>query len=192
MDVINSSYFNHSALTQLCTSFRSDPVVPSVQLGELFTAVFYKKLQVEIKKLGFIVQRKPFQYSYASAPVPTLLDEFFSSPSFLRLMKSIVGKNVGGVTARTLRFGWKDYTLLHDQLVEKPGIDLIIDLAQEWNSAAGGCVRYVDGTGSYTTISPLRNSLTVVQRRKGVQRFVQYVNHRSGTLQRHLILGCLD
>ena len=79
--------------------------------------------------------------------------------------------------------------MLNDEIVEKPGIDAIIDFADGWRHEAGGSVVYVDGTGDFFKIPPSGNTLTLIERKKGAQKFVQYLNHYSNGKKRYFILG---
>ena len=71
-------------------------------------------------------------------------------------------------------------------------VDIIIDFTQEWDGSYGGAVVYADGSGEFHKIVIAENTLTITQRKEGVQKFVQYVNHFSGKKNRVLFLGTLQ
>lgn len=190
MAVINSLYTRSVTLRKIREAF--DGPVPSVQLQQFFTEEFYEKIVSEVNGTPFQKAVQPLQYSYARADGPSGLHSFFSSLEWKDFWFSLTGKKTDSPTLALYEFGWKDYTLLHDALVEKPGFDVIVDFTFDWNPDAGGAVRYVDGSGEFTTIACASNSLTIVRRNKNVQRFVQYVNHYAGMKRRMFaLIQCL-
>jgi hypothetical protein len=86
-------------------------------------------------------------------------------------------------------FGHKDYTVVNDQALEKPGTDIIIDLTSTWSSEWGGSVVYVDGSGDFTKIVPEDNKLVLIMRDKKRHRFVQYVNHKAEKNKRVFLIA---
>ena len=130
-----------------------------VILRDFFTKEEYKELRNKIAELDFKKDVNIVHHSYSQAEF-SFKDDFF-----------------GNLKCKTYLFTWKDYQILHDKFVEEPGIDVIIDLTDHWNAQWGGVVTYVDGSGDYTEILPLANSVAIVKRKKGMNRFVRYVNH---------------
>ena len=85
-------------------------------------------------------------------------------------------------------FSQKDYTLLNDSYTEKPGVDIIFDLTVGWDSAWGGTITYVNGTGDALKLPVKPNSLMIIRRQKDEQRFVKYVNHLVGKRKRVFVI----
>lgn len=86
-------------------------------------------------------------------------------------------------------FAQGEYTVINDEDLEKPGMDVIIDLTEKWDESYGGAVVYVDGTGESTKVGVEGNKLIIVQRKKGEHRFVQYVNHLAKKNKRILLIA---
>jgi hypothetical protein len=99
----------------------------------------------------------------------------------MSVMNSYIHKIAGSTPKwEVWSFGSKDHTVINDEKVEKPGIDLILDVTPDWKTEWGGSVFYVDGSGQFTMIKPEENKLLIFRRDKGTHRFVQYVNHHAG------------
>ena len=118
--------------------------------------------------------------------------EFFHSAEFLSYLSEALGEEVLQLrSGSNYRFGWKDYTLLHDELVLEPGVDIILDFTAEWDPAVGGQIVYVPEEGGQMEISPSPNTLILVKRPEGMQRYIRYVNHHSGEKKRYFVLASL-
>jgi hypothetical protein len=102
-----------------------------------------------------------------------------STNKMMSAMNSYVHK-IAGATPKSWEvwsFGSKDYTVINDEKLEKPGIDLILDITPDWKAEWGGSAFYVDGSGEFTMIKPEENKLLIFRRSAGTHRFIQYVNH---------------
>ncbi len=139
-----------------------------IQLSDFLGKKSYEEFKKKINKIKLAKKVQPMCCSYDEAEIslPKDIADFI----FLILKKKIE-------KARLLCFKWKDYTILNDEVIEKPGIDVVFDLTDNWNNNAGGSIVYVDGSGEYTKIPPSGNTLIIVERKKNVQKFVKYVNH---------------
>jgi len=171
--VINEFY-----LENLETVKRTFQEEGQVVLFDFFTKDFFSLLK-KIAEKKPRPEKDPLLHSFSTVSVdlpelPFLRSLFKKQPDF-----------------RSYRFGWKDYTLLHDLDMQKPGIDIIIDLAEDWQEKWGGSVYYVDGTGNFTKMPIKANTLILVKRTSGNNRFIKYVNHLAGTRKRSLLIGSL-
>mgnify|MGYP001566330714 FL=1 len=86
---------------------------------------------------------------------------------------------------------WKDYMILNDRYVENRGIDLVIDLSEDWDDEWGGVVTYTDGSGTVYPLSLKANSVAVVERKKGMHKYIQYVNHYGKDKKRVFLIATL-
>ena len=132
------------------------------------------------------------QYSYSVPKTPKTLAQFISSKQLKNYISRIISKKIKNINGRMYRFEWKDYTLLHDKNTEKEGFDFILDFTDNWDEKADGRIIYTDGKGSYNYIPSLPNTLTIIHRKKGFQKFVQYINHYSNNSKRCLFIGLLE
>lgn len=170
------------------TAFWKDASLPSVQLGGFLSKTASLALRREIAKLSFSRDDDPINHCYEKAPVPPTLKTLFSSEEFLAFMSFIIEKKARGIDVGIFRFDAGDYALRHEEGAQEPRFDIVFDI-EGLAAGAGGSVVFVDGSGSYHAIAPSPNALTIVKRKRGVQRFVQYHNHYA--TGRHLVLGTL-
>jgi hypothetical protein len=113
---------------------------------------------------------------------------FCKSTNFVSYVTSLTGLDRPiGVFSECRRFRSGDYTLMHDNVQEEPGLDLIFSVTSspEWQDHSGGSLMYLDGQDTLLTVDPEQNKLTLVYRDDGVLRYVKYVNHQAGANERH-------
>ena len=187
--VINPIYLNKSTLSKIKEAFQADPKLPSISLHQFFKKEKYKHFQHQLKSLSYQHMYQPLTHSCSTASLPAEIAAFFNSGELRRFISTILSQKINKLTAKAYTFTWKDYTILHDQSIEKLGIEIIIDFTEEWKEQAGGALVYVDGTGDYTRIPAVGNQLILAKREKRVQKFVQYVNHYGKGKNRVLIMG---
>ena len=183
---INKAYLEQETMDKIRQKLQRGEF-PSVSLTDFFTG--YGRIKQDLPRLYFVEERKLTSHSYGYAVVPPSLQKLFRSQEFKHFLAQVLEKEVINTTALAYRFGWKDYTILHDEQQEEPGIDLIIDFTDEWDERAGGKIRYKDQEGNFISLPVGGNILMIVRREKGVQRFVQYVNHYAEKRKRLLVMG---
>ncbi|MBI5391327.1 hypothetical protein HZB02_07620 [Candidatus Woesearchaeota archaeon] len=177
--MVSPSYLSRQLQQQMRAAFLQNKELPSIQLQQIFPATLAPKLAAQLASLSFAQNKDPLHHSYREAALPPTLQQQLFSSEMISLLNAIVGTQAVIKDPKVLLFSWKDYTLLHDEHIPKPGIDVILDFTIDLPQHAGGSLVYVDGTGEYTKLSPSFNTLIVVQRKKGVQSFLQYLNHYS-------------
>lgn len=168
---------------QIKKELRKKSSVPSIQLFDLLEEKEYRRFQQAVHHLPFRSEKKLLQYSYRTAAVPPRL----FPPEFLAFLQQVLGKKPRQWTAYKL--SWKEYRLLHDKSVEKPGTDVLLDLTEHWPEKAGGAVIYSDTQGDAYPLAVQKNVLSIVVRKKGVQKFFQYVNHYGKGKERLFVVG---
>ena len=192
MDKISSLYGNKENIIKIRDIFHSNRDLPSVTLPHFFKNKVYTHIKKEILILHYKKMMTPIFYSYLAAKPPTNLQTILNSKEFLNFLSSINGRRIKKIKGSIECFGWKNYMILNDEVKEKPGIDVIIDFTDSWDKKFGGSLVYVDGTGSYTKIPASSNTLIIAERKKNVQKFVQYVNHLCTNRKRFFFLGTLQ
>ena len=185
--IINPIYLNEETLSKIKQTFQADPKLPSISLQQFLEKEEYKNFQHQLKALSYQHVSQPLTYSYFTASLPAEIVAFLNSDELRIFISTILSQKINKLTAKNYTFTWKDYIILHDHSIEKPGIDMIIDFTEEWKEQSGGAIVYVDGTGDYTRIPVGGNQLILVKRGKKVQKFVEYVNHYAAKHQRILI-----
>lgn len=172
---MNKAYLKEENIAKIQEMFKQNKDVPSVVLHSFLDKDFYEQLQKEI--MIFKLEKHPIDHCFEKAEAGKKLQAFLGSQEFLGFVSKILGRDIQAVTAHIQSFGHKHYTILHDEHVEEPGIDVFIGLTDEWNDAWGGNVVFVDGSGEYTKTQIGGNMLVIVERKDKTQKFVQYVNH---------------
>lgn len=186
--MLNPQYLCNEALSKVRDAFYANRELPSVTLRRLLDEENYGKLVIAVKKARFRKVRDRHQ-CHGVASLPAALRNALKDRMLLCYLSEILDRKVKRVQGSLCMFGWKDYTLLHDERTEKAGVDVIIDFTGRWNANAGGAIVYVDGTGEYHHIPSSPNTLSITSRKTGMQKFVQYVNHHANRQRRILFLG---
>lgn len=188
--MINPEYLQKENWQKLQEAFRAADF-PSITLFDFFNEDFYIQLKEEMIKLDYHHEHKLLFHSYAVAEVPDEILNIFNSPEFLKIMSVIINKKIKIITPKAYLFSWKDYTILHDQALEELGTDLIFDFTDDWSDKAGGTIIYKDEEGNFVKLPVVGNMLAIVERKEGVQKFLQYVNHYGTERKRYLIFSSL-
>jgi len=183
----NPSYLERGTISLVKEIYGQNKKVPSVVLYGFFTDETYAKIKKTIYESSKEKKLEPLQYSYKESKVPKDIEVFFKNKNFEKLIHKITGKTYKIDSLSIKSFTWKDYTLLHDKHHEKPGIDLILDVTENWDFKNGGAVVYVDGTGDYFPVISQENSLTIAKRNPTVHKFVKYLNNGAKNKERTLV-----
>ncbi len=199
MAKINEFYFSEETQDNITAVFKNQNIV---SLKQFLYPEFYNKLKSILPKIKWKKEFHPINCSYNYCNSNTNpnskinqikeLEELSKDKDFRELLTIITGKQVKNKLNLTIQsFGWKNYTIINDESIEEPGVDIIIDLTEEWNDEWGGNIVLVDGSGDYTDISHAPNTLTIINRKKGEHKFVKYVNHLSGNKKRMFLVASL-
>ena len=188
---INPGYFDQESIKKIRSLYHSNKDFSSITLQNFFSGRTFQKCRKELAKLKFIKDKDPLHHSYAIAKLSGVLQTIISHKDLTSFLSLILNKKIKKIEASAYLISWKDYSILHDEAKEKPGIDLIVDCTSGWDERAGGSIIYVDGTGHYHRIPAKENQLIIAERTKPIQRFFQYVNHYSQPKKRLLIMGTI-
>lgn len=188
--MINPFYLTQEMLAEMRNTFTENPLVPSIQLQQAFTPKIYALIQQEARTLSLTRSTDPLHHSYASGS-SKILTNLLNQPPFIDFIGTLLNKKVKGVSCTVFTLGWKDFTLLHDSHLEKPGYDFVVDATPLWDLSWGGSIVYVDGSGESTTIGSLPNTLLLAHRKKNVNKFIKYINHHAGKRTKTIIVGSL-
>lgn len=77
------------------------------------------------------------------------------------------------------RFSHRDFTILHDKEQQKPGVVALLFL-EDWNAEWGGKIVFMRGGKTLEKFVPRKNTLLIVERKKGTRYFVKYINNKAG------------
>ena len=187
--MINKVYLDPKTLEKIRPEFKPEKEFPSVVLFQFLETTEYAKIRKEILGLDYAQQWVLLSHSYSCAELSPGLKIFFKGNEFLNFLSQIVHRHVKSMELQAYAFGRKDYTILTDQIVEEPGIDIIFDVTGEWDERAKGLIIYKDSKENFISLPIQGNMLAIVERKKGVSRYVQYVNHYAQTKKRQVVMG---
>ena len=183
---INKIYLEKKNQERIKQMFYDNKDFPSIQLHDFFIPECYKQMKRETSKLKYKRSYLATSHSYSESNFNVVPKELMA------FVSKIINKKVSKIKLKVLKFSWKDYVIINDKLKEKPGFDIILDITDDWNQDYGGSLVYVDGSGDHFHIPPKGNTLTIAERKKGVQKFVQYVNNLSKDKKRCLIVATVN
>ncbi len=159
---------------------------PAVQLNNFFSKEFYAELKKKASSLKLKEDLIILHHSYESSSMK------IDSAELNEFLSFVTKKRVDDLTFSVFRLGWKDYQILHDRYLEKsPGIDIIIDITDNWNPEFGGIVTFTDGRGTVYPLAPAGNSLAIVERSKNLHKYFQYVNHYAKDKKRLFLIASI-
>ena len=184
---MNDIYLNPETLQQARASYEKS-AHGSLRLHSLLKPAVYHKIETKAMKMKGKQVKIPDRFSYSEVKMKEL-ENFFSSREFISLISFIAGRKIKKAGISTKKFGHRNYTLLHDSEQMKPGIDLFFDITPVWDLNWGGSLIYRDAKQELFRLPPLANSLTIVDRKKGMHRFVEYVNHKARKNSQVLVEG---
>lgn len=190
--MINKTYLNPKTVEKIKQEFLSQDDFPSIVLFKFLEREMYLKLRQQIVRLYYKKEVVRTSHSYAVAEISPAMAKFLNGKEFLDFLSLILNKKVKKIDAKAYSFASKDYTILSDKTLEEPGIDLILDFTHDWDERANGYIFYRDGEGNFISLPIAADMLAIVERKEGVQRYVQYVNHYAGKNKRVLVMGKMN
>ena len=181
---VNPAYLDEEAKHKIRKSFLHGEF-PAVIIKDFFSKEFYAELKKKAYSLSFKRENIVLRHSYAFSNLNLSSRELCDFVSF------VTKKKIEEVSCSAYLLSWKDYMILNDKYLEKTGIDVIIDLTEDWNPEWGGVITYTDGKGTVYPISPAGNSVAIVERKKDLNKYIQYINHYGEEKKRLLLIATL-
>ncbi|KAI8898055.1 Oxoglutarate and iron-dependent oxygenase degradation C-term-domain-containing protein [Globomyces pollinis-pini] len=209
---VNSAYLNEKNLSFISSKFEKESFV---QLQKFLKPEMYTKLYESMKANTFSnITGTANAYRYHTLSGITKADDktyefihsfrtFLESTVFHYLLSSITGLKLKTtpVTSTVRSFSPLDYTLMNDNFIEQSGIDVIfafpVDLNGknnecEWEDAWGGLTQYVADTQTLLSVSPIHNTLQLVDRDTETLRFVKLLNPSAVCARREFSLVYIE
>jgi len=175
---INPIYLGQEAIKKIQDELAQE--FPGIILFDFLSEDHYLELEKAVIRSAYSKQCIPNKFSYGKANIPKKVLHFLHSKEFLEFISRVLGEEITQFeSAGCYCFGWKDYTLLHDDLLLDEGVDIILDFTPEWNAQVGGSTVYTHPGKESISLAPSFNSLLLVKRSKALQRYVEYVNHHA-------------
>lgn len=188
---LNPAYLDTNTIPKMQEAFKESPL-KSIRLNHFLNDRSYVKTEISVHKAKAKHAKIADRFSYSDVVIPKQVATFFTSKEFLRLISVITGKKLKRCELSIKKFGHRDYTLLHDSEALKPGLEFFFDINPVWNPAWGGSLVYRDAQEELFRLHPTANALTIVNRKKGMFRFLEYVNVKSGQNVRIVVQGLLS
>ena len=176
--MINQIYLEK--IEEIKNAFKANKDFPSIQLHNFLTG--FEEMKNKITRLKFQKEINLLHHRLSRAEIELELLKF------AEFLSKTLNKKIKKTKFTAYKLEWKEFMILNDDYVEKPGIDVIIDLTENWNQEAGGQIVYTSGSGESHTIPVLKNSLTIVERKKGVQKFFKYINNLAKNNERLFLI----
>lgn len=182
---MNSYYLDKENLRMIGKEFEK---IGMVRLDGFVEENLYEELKQEVLKEKFIREKTATKFSFSKSKSSLLAREIFDSPELKFIVENIIGKKFSNVKLDLRRFSHRDYTLIHDSKLKKNKFEFLFFICENWNSKWGGNKVYVLNGKSYV-FPPRGNSFILVENKKDLKGFLQYVNHLCGRNKFYLIEG---
>ena len=159
----------------------------NIRLDQIFQPTIFKLLQEKLFTAAYKLKFNPLRFKYQTAKVKEV-DSFLKGYYFKELVLELLNLKKYNLTYEIRLFEPGNYTLLHDAEKELAGIDFILDFSQDAKNASG-CIKYLTSDEELVELDPKKNTLSFVERKQNIMRYVKYVNHRQ--TPRILVMGTL-
>ncbi|MBX4211911.1 hypothetical protein KW787_00445 [Candidatus Pacearchaeota archaeon] len=171
--MINPIYLNSEVKEQMKQSFRENGMI---KLPNFLTRDVHNKLLEDIKKQEGKGEKVPDRFSFRQYNQIKIVKDL--SKQLSELISAIIGKTVK-MQFNIRGYGHRDYTLIHDSELSGKKIEFFYVISPPWDSAWGGNKVYT-GSDEPLVFAPEDNSFCLVDKRKDMNSFIQYINHRAG------------
>lgn len=178
--MLNPLYGYEAVQDQMKTSFiKSKPSL--LLLQDFFVTRSYESLRKALDSCESESVSRPDKMSFTSLKLPQTLRALFASPAFYEFVRNATGIRATDVRLGALRFGHRDFTLLHDDAPAGERFIFAYMLASSWEPSWGGSLVFSYGDERDPFIfEPKGNVFVLIKTTKGLRDFVKYVNHRAG------------
>ncbi len=146
----------------------------------------YASIMEGLKKSKWKGEKIPDKHSYSTLKNENIENIFYGMNAFF---SKVTGKNKIS-ELKVMRFGHRDYTLIHD-LESRDETQFFFFSFDSWKNEWGGSIVYSDEEGNPIIFPPLKNGLGIIDKGKGINNFVKYVNCMAEDNCLFLITGVL-
>lgn len=148
----------------------------NIRLENLFQKSVFLLLQKKLCNSQFRLRFHPYKYKYFTAESKEM-HAFINGKYFKNLIGKILNLKNYKIRYGIRKFESGNYTLLHDAGNEKPGVDFTVDFSKPMENFGGNTV-YLTQKEELLILNPSPNTLSFVDRRKGMMSYTKYVQHR--------------
>jgi len=174
---INTIYLNGGVLKSASKTFNAQNP-KNIRLENFFQKAIFCLIQNKLMNSEYSLKFHPYKYKYFITKSKEI-DSFLKGRYFDLIIKKIIGLYKYKINYKIRKFEPGCYTLLHDTEKEKPGVDFIIDLSQNQRSYFGGHTDYLTESEEILTLNPKPNTMSFVERGKGVMKYKKYLTHQN-------------
>ncbi len=187
--MISPAYLTESTQQEIALAFKRNGFIRLDQFFEGRSYLAFSQPLWDASGKAIVI---PDRHSYTLLP-PSLASTPFMTPSFKKFLSTLVGKKITTITLTVQRFGWKDYTLVHDDEVGKEELRFFFLISGKWEVERGGILTYLtqNGEGEPLFFPITGNSFCIIRQRKDMHSFVKYVNHHAGKEKFIVVAGIL-
>jgi len=186
-EIVNNIYLNKPVLDKIKKSYlKSDP--NKLVLRGFLKDNIYQSLYNKLKKQKIGRIKIPDRFSFKKHDLLREVKDLFENKEFKEFLSAITGKEVKKINLEMREYGWKDYTLLHDSETAGKRIEFFFIFAPNWDDFYGGSKIY-EKKGKAYVFSPIGNSFCLINKKKDVLGFLQYINNYAGSQSIILVEG---
>lgn len=179
--MINELYKKGNVILEIKNSLEKNKVI---KLEEFLTEKIKNSGKLKFKK-----EKIADRFSYEEAKNKEL-EKIFLSKEIKEFLKKITKKGIKNI--RVLRFGHKNYRILHDEKNPQKEEKFYFFVCKKWKHESGGNIAFKKEDGKVFYLTPTHNSLSIVKKEKNWEEFLQYINHLAGKEKFILIEGKLS
>ncbi|CAG8615875.1 7540_t:CDS:2, partial [Acaulospora morrowiae] len=181
-DLVNPSYLTEQGKKNILKTLRQEA---SIELQQFLKIEVYEKLMDSLNRVEwdenpmgppFIRKYRLIDNEKCITPQPfyQFIHDFLTSTAFTAYLSEITRYEVTSLSSEIRQFLPGDYTLLHDQALDREGLDIVLHCIEEknketgeeeeWNTEWQGGTHYVAREEELLTLWPKKNTLSIVVR----------------------------
>lgn len=172
---INTLYLDFGVLKSARKLYNSQNP-KNIRLEKFFQLPVYLLLQKKLYNSKYSLKFHPCKYKYSTTKSKEI-DSFLNGGYFNQVVNKILNIKKYKIKYEIRKFEAGNYTLLHDTEKKKPGIDFVLDFSKNGRNFGGFAV-YLTETKELLQLRPSPNTLSFIERKKGVMNYTKYVQHR--------------
>ena len=171
-----STIYMDSGILEKAGEIYSRQYPKNIRLENIFQKPVFMLLQKALYNSKFKLRFHPYKCKYFTSKSKEMR-AFISGKYFKSLIEKILNLKNCKIKHEIRKFEHGNYTLLHDADDERPGVDFIIDFSKPTKSFGGHTV-YLSQKEELLILNPSPNTLSFVDRRRGMMSYTKYVQHR--------------
>ena len=179
--MISLVYQNKKILQEIKKDFKKNNIL---KLESFFAKSFYETLKEDCESLKYKHKKKAEKFSYSRASEESKVKSLLNSKEFQDFVSSVADKKISSLEIK--KFAHKDYAFLQESQQNSSETKLFIFICEKWEPDLGGNFIFTKENGQTFYLTPMENSIAIINKQKNSREFVQYINHSSN--QRKIIV----